>query len=156
LSARKLRLLFVCVGNACRSQMAEGFARHLGADLVEVQSAGMMPLDSVPSQTRKVMLEREAPIDGQFPKGVEVFRNTEFDLVINMSGIELPRGLKECERRWTVADPYGRSDGAYRQVRDELEGRVRELLQQIQDAGGAVPPAPAPRRGLFGFGRRNS
>jgi arsenate reductase (thioredoxin) len=156
LSSRKLRLLFVCVGNACRSQMAEGFARHFGADIAEVESAGMMPLDSVPSQTRKVMLEREAPIDSQFPKGVEVFRNTEFDLVINMSGIELPRGLKEKERRWTVADPYGRSDGAYRQVRDDLETRVRELLQQIRDANGEIPPAPAPRRGFFGFGRRDS
>jgi arsenate reductase len=133
--------------------MAEGFARHFGADVVEAQSAGMMPLGSVPALTRKVMLEKETPIDEQFPKGVEVFRNTEFDLVINMSGIEMPKGLKEKERRWTVADPYGRSEGAYRQVRDELELKVKELLQQIRDAKGEVPAAPPSRRGLFGFGR---
>jgi len=148
---KKLRVLFVCVGNACRSQMAEGFAKHLGSDIVEAQSAGMMPVESVPAQTRKVMLEREMPIDDQFPKGVEVFRNTEFDLVINMSGIMLPKGLKEKERRWTVADPYGRSDGAYRQVRDELEKLVRTLLGQLRDADGEVPAAPKARRGLFGF-----
>jgi arsenate reductase len=133
--------------------MAEGFARHFGADVVEAQSAGMMPLGSVPSLTRKVMLEKETPIDEQFPKGVEVFRNIEFDLVINMSGIQLPKGLKEKERRWTVADPYGRSEGAYRQVRDELELKVKELLEQIRDANGEVPAEPPSRRGLFGFGR---
>ncbi len=132
--------------------MAEGFARHLGGDIVEAHSAGMMPLGSVPSQTRKVMLEKESPIDEQYPKGVEVFRNTSFDMVINMSGIQLPKGLKEAERRWTVADPYGQSDGAYRQVRDDLEGRVKELLQQIRDAQGEVPAPPKPRRRLFGFG----
>jgi arsenate reductase len=149
---KKLRILFVCVGNACRSQIAEGFAKHLGGDIVEAHSAGMMPVESVPSQTRKVMLEKDAPIDDQFPKGVEVFRNTEFDLVINMSGIMLPKGLREKERRWTVADPYGRSDGAYRQVRDELEQLVGDLVQQVRDANGSVP-APAKPRRLFGFGR---
>ena len=150
---KRLRILFVCVGNACRSQMAEGFAKHLGGDVVEAQSAGMMPLGSVPAQTRKVMLEREMAIDDQYPKGVEVFRNTEFDLVINMSGILLPKGLKEKERRWTVADPYGRSDGAYRQVRGELEKLVVELLQQVRNAKGEVPAPAKPRRRLFGFGK---
>jgi arsenate reductase (thioredoxin) len=150
---KKIRILFVCYGNACRSQMAEGFAKHLAGDIVEAQSAGIMPLESVPSQTRKVMLEREMPIDDQFPKGVEVFRNTEFDLVINMSGILLPKGLKEKERRWTVADPYGQSDGAFRQVRDDLEKLVRELLQQVRNAQGAVPAPAKPRRKLFGFGK---
>ncbi|MBL8241472.1 MAG: hypothetical protein JNM66_28865 [Bryobacterales bacterium] len=148
---KKIRVLFVCVGNACRSQMAEGFAKYLGGDLLEVQSAGMMPLESVPALTRKVMLEREMPIDDQYPKGVEVFRNTEFDLVINMSGIMLPRGLKERERRWTVADPYGRSEGVYRQVRDELEKAVTELLSQIRDSDGAIPSGSKARRGVFGF-----
>ncbi|MBI2686482.1 MAG: arsenate reductase ArsC [Acidobacteria bacterium] len=150
---KKLRILFVCVGNACRSQMAEGFAKHLGADIVEAHSAGMMPLGSVPSQTRKVMLEKDAPIDDQFPKGVEVYRNTEFDLVINMSGIILPKGLKEKERRWTVGDPYGSGDGEFRQVRDDIEARVRELLQQVRDAKGDVPAPAPPKRGLFGFGK---
>ena len=150
---KKLRILFVCIGNACRSQMAEGFAKHLGCEIVEAESAGMMPLETVPAQTRKVMLEREMPIDDQYPKGVEVFRNTEFDLVINMSGIMLPKGLKEKERRWTVADPYGRSDGAFRQVRDEVEKLVVELLDQVREAKGEVPPPAKPRRSLFGFGR---
>jgi arsenate reductase (thioredoxin) len=150
---KKLRILFVCVGNACRSQIAEGFAKYLGGEIVEAQSAGMMPLETLPAQTRKVMLEREMPIDDQFPKGVEVFRNTEFDLVINMSGIMLPKGLKEKERRWTVADPYGRSDGAFRQVRDELEKMVGELLEQIREANGAVPAPVKPRWRLFGFGK---
>lgn len=133
--------------------MAEGFARHLGSELVDAESAGMMPLASVPPQTRQVMLEKGMPIDSQYPKGIEIFRNSEFDLVVNMSGIELPKGLKERERRWVVADPYGRSDGAFRQVRDDLEGRVRTLLMEIQDAKGKVPAPVPPRRRLFSFGK---
>lgn len=132
--------------------MAEGFARHWGGDVVDAQSAGMMPVESLPANTRKVMLEKDAPIDDQFPKGVEVFRTAEFDLVVNMSGIQLPKGMGEKERRWTVADPYGRSEGAYRQVRDDLEERVKKLLQEVRDAKGAVPAPAKPRRRLFGFG----
>jgi arsenate reductase len=128
----KLKVLFVCFGNACRSQIAEGFARHYGADMMEVYSAGLAPLDIVPSQTRKVMLERGVPIDGQYPKGVEVYRNTPLDLVINMSGTILPKGLKERERRWHVADPYGASDGAFRQVRDDIEKRVTALIAELR------------------------
>ena len=118
---------------------------------MEAESAGLMPVVSLPAQTRMVMLEKDAPIDGQFPKGVEVFRNTGFDLVVNMSGIQLPKGLHEKERRWTVADPFGRSDGAYRQVRDELEKLVGELLGQIRDAKGEVPAPAKPRRRIFGI-----
>jgi arsenate reductase (thioredoxin) len=151
---KKARVLFVCIGNACRSQMAEGFARHLGGDVIEAYSAGLMPIESVPAQTRKVMIEKDAPIDDQFPKGVEVFRNAEFDLVINMSGTFLPKGLREKERTWNVADPYGHGDGEFRQVRDELEGRVGELIADLRAADGEVRAPAPPRRGLFGWGKR--
>lgn len=117
---------------------------------MEVASAGIMPLESVPDQTRKVMLEKGMPIDSQFPKGVEVFRDTEFDLVINMSGTLLPKGLKEKERRWTVVDPYGRSDGAFRQVRDDLEERVAELITELRENNGEVLPSK-PRRTILGI-----
>ncbi len=150
---KKAKVLFVCLGNACRSQMAEGFARQLGAEVMEAESAGLMPLETVPSQTRKVMLELNIPIDTQYPKGVEVFRTTEFDLVINMSGTILPKGLKEKERRWTVADPYQRSDGAFRQVRDDIEKRVRELIVELEQGAGTIPAPAPPRRRLFGFGK---
>lgn len=150
---KKARVLFVCIGNACRSQMAEGFAKHFGADVMEVQSAGLMPIESLPAQTRKVMLEKEVPVDGQFPKGVEVFRNAEFDLVINMSGTFLPRNMREKERVWAVSDPYGRTDDAYREVRDELADRVADLIADLRANNGEVlAPAP-PRKKLFNWGK---
>jgi len=150
---KKARVLFVCIGNACRSQMAEGFARRFGADVMEVQSAGLMPLDAVPAQTRKVMLEKEVPVDGQFPKGVEVFRNAEFDLVINMSGTFLPRNMREKERVWTVDDPYGRTDDAYRATRDELADRVADLIAELRANNGVVPAPAPPRKKLFNWGK---
>jgi arsenate reductase len=84
---KRQAILFVCIGNACRSQMAEGFARHYGGDLVACSSAGMMPLLSVPALTRRVMLEKNIPIDDQYPKGIELFRHKSFDHIINMSGM---------------------------------------------------------------------
>jgi arsenate reductase len=150
---KKARVLFVCIGNACRSQMAEGFAKHFGADVMEVQSAGLMPIESLPAQTRKVMLEKEVPVDGQFPKGVEVFRNAEFDLVINMSGTFLPRNMREKERVWAVSDPYGRTDEAYREVRDELAGRVADLIADLRANNGEVPAPAPPRKKLFNWGK---
>jgi arsenate reductase len=150
---KKARVLFVCFGNACRSQIAEGFARHYGHDVMEVSSAGLTPLESVPAQTRMVMLERNIPIDGQYCKGVEVYREGGFDLVINMSGTILPKFLHPNERRWNVADPYRLSDGVFRQVRDDLEQRVLELVKELRERQGGIPAPPPPRRRLWGFGK---
>lgn len=126
-------VLFVCIGNACRSQMAEGFAHFYGKDEVEVASAGLMPLSTVPVLTRRVMLEKNIPIDQQYPKGIELFRKRVFDRIINMSGMALPAGLIGEVEEWVVADPYGRGEGEYRQVRDHLEPRVMKLLLQFRN-----------------------
>lgn len=150
---KKARVLFVCIGNACRSQMAEGFAKHFGADVMEVQSAGLMPIDAVPAQTQQVMLEKHVPTEGQYPKGVELFRHAEFDLVINMSGTFLPRNLREKERIWTVSDPYGSTDEAYREVRDEIADRVADLIADLRANNGEVPAPAPPRNKLFGWGK---
>ncbi len=143
-------ILFVCIGNACRSQMAEGFARFYGKDDVEVVSAGMMPLSTVPSLTRRVMLEKNIPIDEQYPKGVELFRNQTFDRIINMSGMVMPSGLRGQVDEWVVADPYGRSEGAYRQVRDHLEPRVMKLLLDFRNRPAAAPESRPGRIKLRG------
>lgn len=154
----RLRVLFVCVGNACRSQMAEAFTRHFAGEMFEVQSAGLMPLHVVPAQTRKVMAEKGIPTEGQFPKGVEIYQHQEFDLVINMSGTFLPRKLQEKALEWTVKDPYGSDDEAYRETRDELADRIADLIADVKANGGQPPPAKAKvkvkarKRGFFGWG----
>ena len=146
----KLRsVLFVCIGNACRSQMAEGFARHYGKDDIDVSSAGLMPMSTVPLLTRRVMLEKNIPIDTQYPKGVELFRQRPFDAIINMSGSALPGGMVGPVDEWVVTDPYGRGEGEYRQVRDHLEGRVMRLLIQMRGrpaVQGEARPEPRPGR----------
>ena len=61
-------MLFVCIGNACRSQMAEGFARAYGGDVMEAASAGLSPAVAVPPDTIRAMDEKNIDIRGQFPK----------------------------------------------------------------------------------------
>lgn len=147
---KRQAILFVCIGNACRSQMAEGFARHYGRDTVACSSAGMMPLLSVPALTRQVMLEKNIPIDDQYPKGIELFRHQRFDRIVNMSGMALPGGISGPVEEWVVADPYGRRDGVYRQVRDHLEGRVMKLLMELRNRPAAEPLARPARLKLRG------
>src|SRR3954464_13235438 len=65
--AVKRRILFVCIGNSCRSQMAEGFARAYGSDVLDIQSAGLSPASIVQPLTAQTMMERNIRLDGQFP-----------------------------------------------------------------------------------------
>ena len=112
--------------------MAEGFARKYGSDVLDAFSAGLMPTISVPSMTRKVMLEKNAPIDQQFPKGLELYQRAAFDAVINMSGQPIPRTLQTNARNWVVFDPMGESEGVFRQVRDQLENQVMQLILELR------------------------
>lgn len=142
---RRSEVLFVCIGNACRSQMAEGFAQAYGRDVMQAYSAGLSPISSVPLLTRQVMFEKNVAIDAQYPKGVEVFRGRPFDAVINMSGLSLPANVNGPVEEWLIADPYGRSDGVYRQVRDMVETRVMQLILRLRNPGQrTAAPTPPP------------
>jgi arsenate reductase (thioredoxin) len=136
----KKQVLFVCVGNACRSQMAEGFARVYGGDVIAAASAGLSPAMTLPPLTRAVMLEKNIPIDGQFPKGIEIWSGVKFDIVVNMSGYPLPSKIAPKWRLWNVADPIGMNDGIYRQVRDQIETLVMQLVLEVRTG---APPAPS-------------
>ncbi len=127
------RVLFVCIGNSCRSQMAEAFARAYGADIMDAQSAGVSPATMIAPQTKQTLAERNLNIDEQFPKGMDIIRRQPFDLVINMSGIPvtLP-GARIAE--WKVPDPIGQKDFVYRAVADQLEGLVMRLILELRNA----------------------
>jgi len=127
-----MRVLFVCLGNSCRSQMAEGFARSLGAGLWEVDSAGLSPATWISSPTRYVMAEKRIVLDDHFPKGLEEVRLDDYDLVVNMSGFDLPPEVKAPELRWDVLDPIGGPEKTYRKVRDQIEELVRGLLEEVR------------------------
>jgi arsenate reductase len=100
----KKRVLFVCIGNSCRSQMAEAFARAYGADTLWVQSAGLGPAPMVAPLTRQILEEKNVRSDYQFPKGLDMMAREKFDLVVNMSGrkFKFPSGEMV---EWVVRDP---------------------------------------------------
>lgn len=127
------KVLFVCVGNACRSQMAEGFARALGSDVMTPASAGLSPAISMPPLTIKVMKERSISVAEHFPKDITFLRTIPFDLIINMSGKKLPPIYKAKVEDWKVKDPMGHDEATYRATRDDIEKRVQELVLAIRD-----------------------
>jgi protein-tyrosine-phosphatase len=130
--AERLRVLFVCVGNACRSQMAEALARHLAPDLLEASSAGISPLGNVPESTRLVLLEQGVRMDGQYSKGMSDGTLLPADVIVNLTGIPgtalFPNAIVID---WDVTDPYGDDVEAYRRVRDDIDARLREWISEL-------------------------
>ena len=130
----KKRVLFVCIGNACRSQMAEAFARAYGSDILIVQSAGLAPASSLPPLTRQTLAEKNIPMEGQFPKGLESFFGQPFEVVINLSGEPLPAAMGKARlMEWNVRDPIGESESVYRAVAAQIEGLVMRLILELRE-----------------------
>ena len=124
------RVLFVCLGNACRSQMAEGFAGAYGRDVLEPYSAGLAPAMTVPEETRQTMAEKNVDISRQFPKPVSLFPRGHFDLVVNISGYPIAGYPQAVE--WKVSDPIGGSAEAYRAARNQIEQLVMKLIVELR------------------------
>jgi arsenate reductase (thioredoxin) len=128
----KQRVLFVCVGNSCRSQMAEAFAKAYGADIMLAQSAGLSPAMIIAPMTKQMLAERNLNIDDHFPKGMEAFARETFDVVVNMSGrpLHLPNARILT---WVVRDPIGESEAVYRGVVQQIEGLVMGLILSLRN-----------------------
>ena len=138
------RVLFLCIGNSCRSQMAEGFARKYGADVMEAASAGLSPAAIVQPQTHQAMNEKNITIDDQFPKDLSSVDVKTFNLIINMSGVKLPGRIPVEIRDWKVEDPIGRSEEVYTAVRDQIESQVMQLVLELRrDARRLASPSGA-------------
>jgi arsenate reductase len=129
------RVLFVCLGNSCRSQMAEALARHYAGDAIEASSAGTHPLGCVAELTREVLRERGVASKGQYSKGLEEAGIDEAELVVNMSGRSLDRGALAAGCKvveWAVEDPFGDSVETYRRICDDVEARVKKLGAELR------------------------
>ncbi len=150
----KQRVLFLCVGNACRSQMAEGFARAYGHDVMTPVSAGLSPAMMVDPNTKAVMGERGISLEEQFPKPLEMGLQPLPTLIVNMSGVALPAAASGiANETWRVRDPVGEVAGVHREVRDEVEGLVMNLILRLRQRRGDGPePGEAPKRRIK-FGR---
>jgi arsenate reductase (thioredoxin) len=147
------RVLFLCIGNSCRSQMAEGFAKRYGSDVMEVESAGLSPAVIVQPMTFEVMQEKNIELDGHSPKDLSSITISDFDLLINMSGVKLPSRIPLPVREWKIEDPIGRSEEVYREVRDQIENLVMRLILEFRRE---QRPKPREHRsaGLVRLGRR--
>ncbi|HTB14319.1 MAG TPA: hypothetical protein VK752_22260 [Bryobacteraceae bacterium] len=128
------RVLFVCIGNSCRSQMAEGFARAYGGDILIAASAGLSPAAIVQPLTKQVLAGRNIRIDDQFPKGMEIITREPFDVIVNMSGHPLPLASDAQVREWSVRDPIGESEQIYKSVAEQIEGLVMRLILELRSS----------------------
>jgi arsenate reductase len=126
------RVLFVCVGNACRSQMAEAFGRAYGQDAMVAASAGIAPANAVARDTVRAMAEKEIVLDGQFPKSIRHLGHSQFDLVVNMTGFALPDGIGAAVVEWSVPDPVSMKYEEHCAVRDEIERLVMNLILKLR------------------------
>ena len=128
-------VLFVCVHNAGRSQMAAGWLRHLAGDAVEVRSAGSVPGDRVNPAAVQAMAEVGIDISHQRPKVLTADAVEASDVVITMGcGDACPVFPGTRYLDWALADPAGKGVEAVRPIRDEIEGRVRGLLAELLPA----------------------
>lgn len=127
--SRLPRVLFVCVENACRSQMAEGFACKYGAGRIEAFSAGSRPAEVVNPRAIALMAECGCDLSAQVPKPLSVFEGQVVDAVVTMGCGDACPWLPASRRLdWDLPDPKLLSDDAFRKVRDDIEQRVRALL----------------------------
>jgi arsenate reductase len=128
------RVLFICIGNSCRSQMAEGFARRYGSDVLVAGSAGLAPAYMVAPDTVRAMDEKNIDIRDQFPKSLKHLGRAQFDLFVNMSGFDLPPEIETPVRRWDVPDPVAEDYETHCKIRDEIETRVMGLILELRRA----------------------
>lgn len=126
------RVLFVCIGNSCRSQMAEAFARAYGSDVIIPASAGLAPASDIARDTMRAMLEKSLDLREQFPKSLRHLSRARFDLVINMSGFDLPPGVEAKVVDWDVRDPIGIDYKEHCEVRDQIERQVMQLILDLR------------------------
>jgi arsenate reductase len=132
--AGKQRVLFVCIGNSCRSQMAEGFARAFGGDVMIPASAGLAPASMVAPATIRAMDERNIDLRDHFPKNLRQLGRAEFDLTVNMTGFFLPREFKGRIVDWEVADPVFMDYAEHCAIRDAIEELVMTLILELRAA----------------------
>jgi len=127
------RLLFVCVENSNRSQMAEAFARMHGGEGVEAHSAGSKPSGVVNPKAIRSMAEFGYDLTAHRSKSLNDIEGIEFDAVVTMGcGDSCPWVPARRREDWQLQDPRNLDDDAYRAVRDDISRRVAALIESLQ------------------------
>lgn len=132
-------MLFVCVHNAGRSQMAAGLMAKLAEGRVEVRSAGSDPAEEINPAAIHVMAEIGVDITGEVPKLLSTDAIREADAVVTMGcGDACPVFPGKRYEDWDLDDPAGRGEDAVRAIRDEIRGRVERLMAELEGESGAT------------------
>ncbi len=135
--SRKSRVLFVCVGNSCRSQMAEGFVERYGKDIIDVRSAGTAASGVVNKSTVEAMKEVGVNISGHTSDQLTKKMLLWADVVVTMGCNSLDYFWDEdvTAKRidWQIEDPLGRPWDVMVRVREDIEKKVRELVKRIKE-----------------------
>mgnify|MGYP003440039278 FL=1 len=129
---QKPSVLFVCVHNAGRSQMAAGYLRHLAGDAIEVRSAGSMPADQINPTAVDAMREEGIDITSEQPKILTTAVVQASDVVITMGcGDACPFFPGKRYEDWELDDPAGQGIDAVRPIRDDIKSRIEALVADL-------------------------
>lgn len=130
----KKKVAFICVHNSCRSQMAEGWAKELGSDILEVYSAGTEEYPEVKPLAVKVMEEAGVDISSQYPKLLSDIPE-ELDILITMGcNVECPYVPNSHNEDWGLEDPSGGPIEGFRETRDLIKEKVENLIKRVENA----------------------
>ncbi|WP_434578555.1 arsenate reductase ArsC [Thermoanaerobacterium thermosaccharolyticum] len=129
----KVKVAFICVANSCRSQMAEGFAKHYGSDVLEVYSAGTHLAEKVNPNAVEVMKEVGIDISSHRPKLLDEIPQ-KVDILITMGcNVECPYIPCKLKEDWGLDDPDGKPLDEFRKTRDIIESKVKELIKRVKN-----------------------
>lgn len=125
-------VLFVCVHNAGRSQMAAGYLQHLAGDRIAVRSAGSQPADQINPVAVEAMAEEGIDIAGNQPRVLSDDAVQDSDVVVTMGcGDECPYFPGKRYEDWVLDDPAGQGIESVRRIRDDIKGRVEALIAEL-------------------------
>jgi protein-tyrosine-phosphatase len=129
-------VLFVCLGNACRSPMAESIARRDAADVIEACSAGLSPLGYVPVLTTQTLATNGYSIESLASTPITRAVWDSADMVINMSGVAKERAFTDPGKveDWDVQDPYGSDPVLYQTIYEDIQRKVAKLAERLRNS----------------------
>jgi len=131
-----LKILFICIGNSCRSPMAEAMARALGRGRIVASSAGLAPIDRVSPGTTRALAALGYATDGLSAKGLAEVPLGEMDVIVSLVGKEglrhLPANIPARRIVWSIRDPFGEDDEVFLAVARLIDRRVRALLAELE------------------------
>jgi protein-tyrosine-phosphatase len=133
----KLRVLFICIGNSCRSPMAESIAQRDSAHIFDCSSAGLTPLGVVQKETIATLQGNGYPVENLISNAISKGEWAAADLVINMSGYPKQRAFSRSEwhkvEDWPVADPYGCDPVVYQRIFEDIRTRIESLTARLRE-----------------------